>query len=77
MELGVIIAITGSSVAIIGVVISMMFWCRQESNSLRQDAKEDRREFMQISRDIQMEMKDFHHQLLEIQKERAGRRDLV
>lgn len=71
MDLGVIVAILGSAVAIIGVVISMMFWCRAEANSLRQEAKEDRKDLLQISRNIEMEMRDFHSRLLEIERARS------
>jgi len=70
IDLGVIIAIVGSAVAIIGVVISMMFWVRQESNSLRADAKDDRKDLLQISRNMENEMKDFHFRLLEIERNR-------
>lgn len=74
-DLGLIIAIVGVGIAIVGVVMAMMFWVRQESNSLRADAKEDRKDFLQLNRNVenmvramQDEMKDFHYQLLEIQK---------
>ena len=67
MDLGIIIAISVGTVSIIGVVISMMFWCRQEANSLRAEAKEDRKDLLQISRNIETEMKDFHYRLLEIE----------
>jgi hypothetical protein len=70
MDLGIIIAISVGTVSIIGVVISMMFWCRQESNSLRAEAKEDRKDLLQISRNIETEMKDFHYRLLEIERAR-------
>lgn len=70
MDLGIIIAIVGSAVAIIGVVIAMMFWVRQEANSLRGEAKEDRKDLLQISRNIENEMKDFHSRLLEIERSR-------
>ena len=72
--LGVIIAVSGTGIATVAAVLAMMFWCRQEANSLRTDAKEDRRELMQISRNleivinaIQSEMKDFHARLCEIE----------
>jgi len=67
---GIIIAIVGSSIAIIGVVIAMMFWVRQESNDLRKDAKEDRKDLLNLVRSIEIEMKDFHYRLLEIEKGR-------
>ena len=70
MDLGIIIAISVGTVSIIGVVISMMFWCRQEANSLRAEAKEDRKDLLQISRNIETEMKDFHYRLLEIDRAR-------
>ena len=69
-DLGLIIAIVGTGLAIVGVVISMMFWVRQEANSLRMDAKEDRKDLLQISRNIELEMKDFHYKLLEIERNR-------
>jgi flagellar basal body-associated protein FliL len=76
-DLGIIIAIVGTGVAMVGVVMAMMFWVRQEANSLRADAKEDRKDLLQISRNleiavnaIQNEMKDFHYRLLEIEKSR-------
>lgn len=70
MDLGIIIAVVGSSVAIIGVVISMMFWVRQEANDLRSEQREDRKDLIQISRNIEIEMQDFHAKLLEIEKNR-------
>ena len=80
-DIGLIIAITGTGVAIVGVVMAMMFWVRQESNSLRNEAKEDRKDLINLCREIQeegknfrealqTEMKDFHYRLLEIEKAR-------
>ena len=59
----------------------MMFWSRQEANSLRAEAKEDRKDLIYLCREIQeegrnfrevvqLEMKDFHHRLLEIERNR-------
>ena len=69
-DIGLIIAITGTGVAIVGVVMAMMFWVRQESNSLRNEAKEDRKDLINLVRSIETEMKDFHYRLLEIEKAR-------
>lgn len=76
-DIGIIIAIMGSTIAIVGVVIAMMFWVRQESNLMRTDQKEDRKDLIQISRNIELsiiaiqnEMKDFHYRLVEIEKAR-------
>lgn len=65
---GLIIAVVGVGIAMVGVVISMMFWVRDEANSIRADQREDRKDLLQISRNIEIEMKDFHHQLIEIQR---------
>lgn len=88
--IAIIIAISGLGISMIAVVISMMFWCRQEANSLRAEAKEDRKGFSdlyreserllsehrkemnQISRNIELEMKDFHHRLIEIERSRKA-----
>mgnify|MGYP001564123725 CR=1 FL=1 len=69
-DIGLIIAIVGTGVAMVGVVVAMMFWVRQESNELRKDAKEDRRDLVTIVRAIENEMKDFHFRLIEIEKSR-------
>lgn len=75
MDYGVIIAVTGTGVAMVGVMISMMFWMRGEANTLRAEAKEDRRDLMQISRNleltvgaIQNEIKDFHGRLISLEE---------
>ena len=66
--IGLIIAIVGTGIAMIGVVITMMFWVMQESNTLRSDAKEDRKDLINIVRSIESEIRDFHFRLLEIER---------
>lgn len=77
-DLSLIIAIVGTGLAMIAVVIAMMFWVRTEANSLRAEAKEDRKDLLQISRNLELavngmqnEMKDFHIRLLEIERGRG------
>ena len=70
LDLGLIVALVGSSVAIVGVVIAMMFWSRQEANSLRNEAKEDRKDILNLIRSIEAEVRDFHYRLLEIEKKK-------
>jgi hypothetical protein len=74
-DIGIIIAIVGTGMAMVGVVIAMMFWCRSEANSLRNEAKEDRKDLLQISRNLEIavnaikeEMKDFHIRLCMIEE---------
>lgn len=70
-NLGLIIAIVGTGIALIGVVITMMYWVRAESNSVRAEAKEDRKDIVSLIYAIQLEMKDFHHKLIDIARERG------
>jgi len=70
---GIIIAIVGTGATLVGTVISMMFWVRQETTMLRAEAKEDRKDFIQISRNIEFEMRDFHNKLIEIERERLAK----
>ena len=74
-DIGIIIAIVGTGIAMVGVVIAMMFWVRSEANSLRTEAKADRKDLLQISRNLeialnamQVEMKDFHGRLCIIEE---------
>ena len=55
-----------------------LFWVRTESNSLRQDAKEDRKDIVNLMfaikediKAIQMEMRDFHDRLCTIEENRG------
>lgn len=71
-DLSLVIAIVGSAVAIVGVVVGMFLWLRDEANndrrSMQDIQREDRKDLLQISRNIENEMRDFHRQLLEIQR---------
>lgn len=70
MDSGIIIAISGATVAIVATVLAMMYWVRSESNDLRKDANADRKDFLMLLRGIQDEIKDFHYRLLEIEREK-------
>ena len=74
MELGIIIAIVGSSIAIVGTTISMFFWVRSEANADRrhfQDiTREDRKDILMLIKSIEMEIKDFHYKLISIDERR-------
>ena len=70
MDLGLIVAITGSVLAIVAVMLGMMFWARGEGNALRAEQKEDRKDILSLIRAIDSEMKDFHYRLLEIERAR-------
>lgn len=70
---GIIIAIVGTWATLVGTVILMMFWVRQETTMLREEAKENRKDFLQISRNLEnvmvsmdREMKEFHSRLIDI-----------
>ena len=78
-DIGLVIAIVGSGVAIVGVMICLFLWNRSEANADRRNfldiQSQDRKDLLQITKNIetvmnaiQYEMKDFHYKLLEIQK---------
>jgi hypothetical protein len=73
-DLGLIIAIVGSSVAIVGTIIAMFFWVRGEANadrrSIQETAKEDRKDILNLIRSIELEIRDFHHRLLKIEEKK-------
>ena len=62
-----VLAIFGSNVAFmsisIGSTITLFLWARSE-------AREDRKETMEVIKSIRDEMKDFHERLLKIEMER-------
>ncbi|MFP3859218.1 MAG: hypothetical protein ACLFUW_00200 [Bacteroidales bacterium] len=70
MEISGVLAVVGSAVALIGTVISMMFWFRSEANEIRRNQKEDRKDLLNLVKAIENEMKDFHYRLIEIEKNR-------
>lgn len=72
-NLALIIAIVGVGLAMVGTVISMMFWVRSESNSLRTESKEDRRDILNMVRAIELEVRDFHNRFLDIERKRSGK----
>lgn len=70
MDLGIIVAVIGVGIAMVGVVIAMMFWVRTEANMLRSEAKEDRKDLVELVYAIQLEVKDFHNRLCIIEERR-------
>jgi hypothetical protein len=68
--IGIIIALASIGLTMVGVMVGMMFWVRTEANSLRTDAKEDRKDLLNLVRAIENEVKDFHYRLIEIERNR-------
>lgn len=77
----IVIAIVGSSVAIIAAMLSLFLWVRSEANSDRRSfneiQREDRKDLLQIGRNLetvvtamQQDMKDFHGRLCSIEERR-------
>ena len=55
-------------IANMGVIIPMFLWIRSEANADRKESAADRRDFLQLIRNIQDEMKDFHGRLCMIEE---------
>lgn len=74
MDVGIIIAIIGSTFAIVAVIIAMFFWVRSEANSDRRHFQEitheDRKDILTLIRSIEMEVKDFHYRLLKTEEKK-------
>lgn len=76
-NLGLIIAIVGTGMTIVAVLFGVIFWTRGESNALRAEANADRRDMVNLIisikeeiQAIQLEMRDFHNRLCEIERKR-------
>lgn len=52
---------------------SMFIWLRSDIQINRTEAAADRRDLLQISRDIQQEIKDFHGRLCAIEERNRGK----
>lgn len=56
-DIGLIIAIVGTGVTFVAAMVAMFLWNRSESNA-------DRRNIMELLKEMKDEMKDFHSRLL-------------
>ena len=65
-----VMAVLAIGITMIGVVISMMFWVRNDANSLRDEARGDRKDMLNMVRAIELEMKDFHNRLFDLERNR-------
>lgn len=70
LDLGAVIAIVGSAVAIIAVIIMLMLWVRAEGNADRRDIVNLIVAIKDDIQAVQLEMKDFHNRLCEIEQRR-------
>ena len=69
-NLGLIIALMGSAFTIVAAMIAMMLWVRSEANSDRRDIVNLIVAIKEDVHAIQLEMKDFHGRLCEIEAKR-------
>ncbi len=65
-----VLAIMGAN---IGVMLPMFFWLRSEANADRRESASDRRDILQLIRNIQDEIKDFHGRLCAIEERNKGK----
>ncbi len=74
MDQNTLITILGSTGAIILSMFGMFLWVRSEANNDRRHIqsiqREDRKDFLELLQGIQMEIKDFHNRLCEIESQR-------
>ena len=76
MDVATLIAVLAGTFTMIAVMVSLFLWLRSEANSDRrffqQVQSEDRKDLLQIARNMEFEMRDFHQRLLEVEKQRRG-----
>lgn len=71
MDLGIIVAIVGSTIAIVGVVLALFLWNRGEANADRRAIVDLIIAIKEDVHAIQLEMKDFHGRLCTIEERRG------
>ncbi len=69
-NLGLIIALLGSAFTIVAAMIAMMLWVRSEANSDRRDIVNLIVAIKEDVHAIQLEIRDFHGRLCEIEARR-------
>jgi hypothetical protein len=71
------IILTGIGVilAVIGCNATLFSWLRSDIALMKSESSADRRDMLQLIREIQFEMKDFHGRLERIDAEFKGRMD--
>lgn len=70
MDLGVVISIVGSAVAIVGAVIALFLWTRSEANADRRDIVNLILAIKEEISAIHLEVRDFHNRLVAIEERR-------
>jgi hypothetical protein len=58
----------GSIIAIMGINVALFSWLRTDIKEIKSEAAADRRDILQLIRDVQSEMKDFHGRLCAIEE---------
>jgi hypothetical protein len=63
MDWTIILTGAGTVIAVIGSNIALMSWLRADIKEIKSEASADRRDILQLTRNIQEETKDFHGKL--------------
>ncbi len=75
MDQNTLITVLGSTGAIILSMFGMFLWVRSEANNdrrvMQQIQREDRKDILELIRSIELEMKDFHNRLCNIEQNRS------
>ena len=75
MDQNTLITVLGSTGAIILSMCGLFLWVRSEANNdrraMQQIQREDRKDILELIRSIELEMKDFHNRLCNIEQNRG------
>jgi hypothetical protein len=68
MDIPLILTAAGSVIAVVACNVSLFAWLKADINLNRSEAAADRRDLLQIMREIKEENKDFHGRLCAIEE---------
>lgn len=68
MDSGIILIVAGSVLSVIACNIGLFSWLKSDIDLNRAEASADRRDLLQIMREIRKDMKDFHGRLCSIEE---------
>jgi len=68
MDWTTILTGVGTVIAIMGINATLFSWLRSDIKDIKTEAAADRRDILQLIRDVQQEMKDFHGRLCAIEE---------
>ena len=64
----IILTGVGTVISVVGVNVTLFSWLRTDIKNIKTEAAADRRDILQLIKNVQDEMKDFHGRLCAIEE---------